>query len=77
MSIFTVDQNKLTVTIHRDGCSQVNVEQLQKGKNGEDTAQENLLTFCENELDLSRITALMKGRYWILLLCEDCFHGSD
>ena len=74
MSIFMVDQNKLTVTLHRDDCSRLPGEQLQALQNGESATLENQSWFCEKDLDLHKITQLMKGRYWILLLCESCFN---
>jgi|WetSurMetagenome_2_1015567.scaffolds.fasta_scaffold466052_3 hypothetical protein len=73
MSIFMVDQKKLTVTLHRDDCAILPSEQLQALKNGETATNENLSCFCEKDLDSQKITQMMNGRYWMLLMCDKCF----
>ncbi|MBE0696520.1 MAG: hypothetical protein IH586_06320 [Anaerolineaceae bacterium] len=74
MSIFMVDQNKLIVTLHRDDCSILPGDQLKALKNGEIVKKDNQSWFCEKDLDMQKINHMMNGRYWILLLCDNCFN---
>lgn len=73
MVIFLMDQNAVTLTLHKADCLNIPPVHPNGCGCGAVINAAHQHCFCEEHFHTEAIIKFMDGRYWPVLLCETCY----
>ena len=73
MAIYTANKPVKTLTLHKNGCRVIPLDDLKPCGCGDTGAKGNQRWYCEEHISIDQVNNFENGRYWAILLCDLCF----
>ena len=76
MAVYSANNPVKTLTLHKPGCQFIPKEHLKPCGCGDTGTRGNQRWYCEEHILLNEVSEFMNGRFWAVLLCDQCFRKS-
>lgn len=73
MAVYSANRPNRTLALHKTSCTHIPYDRLSDCGCGERGAGGNQLWFCEDHVTRDQVDEFMRGRYWAIVICNDCY----
>ena len=75
MVVYVANSVVKTLVIHKETCKRV--KKLSPCGCGEGGEKGNSRWYCESHITINKVDRFMNGKFWAILLCDDCFREDE
>ena len=77
MAAYSANRPNRTLNVHKESCGRVRRAKLRDCGCGSTGAKDRHQWWCEKHINLEAVTKFMRGRFWAVLVCDECFSGDQ